>query len=223
MTIVIAPSILSANFRQLADDIRAAEQGGADWIHVDVMDGSFVPNISYGPMIVDVVRSVTRLPIDVHLMIVQPERHLQAFADAGANNLTVHFETCPHIHRTLQNIRELGMSPAMVINPGTPVSCLRELTLDFDQILLMTVNPGFGGQAFIETMPDKIRRTKTLLENTGSTATIQVDGGISEETIKACHEAGATNFVAGSAIFHHPDGIAAGITALRKALRSQGI
>lgn len=221
MSTIIAPSILSADLNHLGDDVRQAVDGGADWIHVDVMDGSFVPNITFGPEIVKAVRRITDLPIDVHLMIVQPERHLQAFADAGTNHITVHYETCPHIHRTLQSIREMGMSPAIVINPGTPVTTLRELTSDFEQVLLMTVNPGFGGQSFIETMYDKIRRTKALLEATGSRATIQVDGGISSETIKACHEAGATNFVAGSAIFNYKDGIPAGIQALRDALEGR--
>jgi ribulose-phosphate 3-epimerase len=218
MTIIIAPSILSADLNHLANDIIQAEEAGADWIHVDVMDGQFVPNISFGPNIVRAVRKVTQLPIDVHLMIVEPERHLQAFADAGTNHLTVHFETCPHIHRTLQSIKEMGLSPGIVINPGTPVSTLRELIHDFDSVLIMTVDPGFGGQDFIETMYDKIRRTKTLLEETGSKAHIQVDGGISAKTIKACYDAGATNFIAGSAIFKHDQGIAAGINALRDAL-----
>ena len=144
------------------------------------------PNITFGPNVVKAVRKVTDLPIDVHLMIVNPERHLKAFADAGANHITVHVETCPHIQRTLQTLRELGVSPGLVINPGTPVTFLRELTLDFDLILLMTVNPGFGGQTFIETMVDKIRRTKALLDETGSKAVIQVDGGISSKTIQTC-------------------------------------
>jgi ribulose-phosphate 3-epimerase len=177
-----------------------------------------VPNISFGAMIVKAVRRVTHLPIDVHLMIVEPEKHLQAFADAGTNHLTVHYETCPHIHRTLQTIREMGMSPGIVVNPGTPINTLEELTQDFEKVLLMTVNPGFGGQDFIETMIDKIHRTKLLLEEKRSTASIQVDGGISASTIKACYKAGATNFVAGSAIFNHRDGIAAGILALRNAI-----
>jgi ribulose-phosphate 3-epimerase len=218
MSTIIAPSILAADLSQLGDQVRQAVDAGADWIHVDVMDGSFVPNITFGPDIVKTVRKVTDLPIDVHLMIVNPERHLQTFADAGANHITVHFETCPHIQRTLQTLREMDVSPGLVINPGTPVTFLRELTLDFDLILLMTVNPGFGGQSFLETMVDKIRRTKALLDATGSEAMIQVDGGISSETIRTCYDAGATNFVVGSSIFRHPDGIAAGINALWDAL-----
>ena len=217
---IIAPSILAADFTQLGNQVRQAADAGADWIHVDVMDGSFVPNITFGPNVVKAVRKVTDLPIDVHLMIVEPEQHLQAFADAGANNITVHFETCPHIHRTLQTIRELGVSPSIVINPGTPVTFLRELTLDFDMVLLMSVNPGFGGQSFIETMPDKIHRTKKLLEATGSQATIQVDGGITSKNIRECYNAGATNFVVGSGVFKHKDGIPAALQALWDALEN---
>jgi ribulose-phosphate 3-epimerase len=183
------------------------------------MDGSFVPNITFGPNIVKTVRKITRLPIDVHLMIVNPECHIQNFAEAGANHITVHYETCPHIQRTLESIRELDVSPAIVINPGTPVSTLRELTHDFDMVLLMTVNPGFGGQSFLPGMYDKIRSTKILLDETGSQAQIQIDGGVDQDTIKACYQAGARNFVAGSAIFGHQDGISAGIKALREALR----
>jgi len=215
---IIAPSILSADLSQLGNQVQQAVQAGADWIHVDVMDGSFVPNISFGPSIVKTLRQVTDLPLDVHLMIVEPDGHLKAFAEAGADHLTVHYETCPHIHRTLQNIRDLGVSPGITLNPGTPVTDLRELTHDFNHILLMTVNPGFGGQSFIPTMLDKIRRTKALLEATGSEAIIQVDGGIDHATIRGCFEAGATNFVSGSSIFNHPDGIAAGIDTLRAAL-----
>jgi len=219
MSVIIAPSILAADINHLGDQIREVAAAGADWIHVDVMDGSFVPNISFGPNIVKAVRRITTLPIDVHLMIDTPERHLQAFADAGTNHITVHYETCPHIHRTLQRIREMGMAPGIVINPGTPVHTLSELTHDFEKVLIMTVNPGYGGQAFIETMVNKIRRTKALLQETGSNAHIQVDGGIDKDTIKACYEAGATNFVVGTSIFKYQDGIAAGIKALRDALQ----
>lgn len=219
MSIIIAPSILAADMNHLAEQVEQAEKAGADWIHVDVMDGRFVPNITFGPMIVKAIRRITTLPIDVHLMIVEPEKHLQAFADAGADHLTVHYETCPHIHRTLQSIREMGMAPGIVINPGTPVETLRELTHDFEKVLIMTVNPGFGGQAFIESMTEKITRTKNLLEATNASAAIQVDGGITSETIKLCYDAGATNFIAGSSIFRHPQGIAAGIQALRDAVK----
>lgn len=218
MSIIIAPSVLSADMKKLGEQVQQADQAGADWIHVDVMDGSFVPNITFGPMIVKAIRQVTDLPIDVHLMILNPERHLQAFADAGTNHLTVHYETCPHIHRTLQTIRKLGMSPAIVLNPGTPINTLTNLTHDFDMLLLMTVNPGFGGQTFIQTMLEKIQRARSLFKQTGTNAHIQVDGGISSKTIKACYDAGATNFVAGSAIFNHKQGISAGINALRDAL-----
>ncbi len=218
MSIIIAPSILASDINQLGDQVRQAEAGGADWIHIDVMDGRFVPNISFGPLIVRAVRRVTNLPIDVHLMILEPERHLEAFAEAGTDHITVHYETCPHIHRTLQTIQEMGMGPGIVINPGTPITTLEELTHDFEKVLLMTVNPGFGGQTFIETMIDKIYRTKGLLDSKDSTATIQVDGGITAETIRSCYLAGATNFVAGSSIFRYKDGIAAGIKALRQAV-----
>jgi len=219
MSVIIAPSLLAADINHLSDQVQEVVAAGANWIHVDVMDGNFVPNISFGPNIVNAVRKITSLPIDVHLMIVQPERHLQAFANAGADHITVHYETCPHIHRTLQTIREMGKSPGIVINPGTPMSVLRELTHNFDSVLLMTVNPGFGGQAFIETMVDKIRRTKKLLQETESTASIQVDGGIDSSTIKACYEAGATNFVVGTSIFKNKEGISAGIQSLRDALQ----
>lgn len=219
MSVIIAPSILAADLTNLGDQVQQAVDGGADWIHVDVMDGRFVPNITFGPNVVKALRKITNLPIDVHLMIVEPERHLRAFADAGANHITVHYETCPHIHRTLQTIREMSISPAIVINPGTPMEILRELTHDFDTVLIMTVNPGFGGQSFINETLDKIRRTKTLLTETGSTAQIQVDGGVDNSTIRACFEAGARNFIAGTAIFGHKDGIAAGITELHNALQ----
>ena len=157
MSITISPSILSADFSKLAEEIRQCELGGADCIHVDVMDGRFVPNISFGPKIVKTCRALTKLPLDVHLMIVEPEKHLEAFAKAGADQISVHYETCPHIHRTLQTIRELGVSPGVAINPGTAVNCLREIIHMFELVLIMTVNPGFGGQSFIPQSLDKIR------------------------------------------------------------------
>ncbi|MFU8826028.1 MAG: ribulose-phosphate 3-epimerase [Brevefilum sp.] len=218
MSYIIAPSILAADLRCFEDQVNQAVKAGADWIHVDVMDGSFVPNITFGPNIVKTLRKITTLPIDVHLMIEKPERHLRAFAEAGADLITIHYETCPHIQRSLENIRELGVTPGIVINPGTPVGMLREVVHDVEKVLIMTVNPGFGGQSFMPSMLDKIRRTKSLLEETGSQAHIQVDGGVDSQTITACYQAGATNFVAGSSVFGHKNGIAAGIKALREAL-----
>lgn len=219
MNALIAPSILSANLAHLELDIRECETAGADVIHVDVMDGSFVPNITYGPHVVRALRKMTSLPLDVHLMIVEPERHLEAFALAGADVITVHYETCPHIHRTLQSIRELGAKPGITFNPGTPVEPLKLLAGMFDQVLIMSVNPGFGGQSFIPASLDKIRETRRILDEHGSDAIIQVDGGILASTIRPVWEAGARNFVAGTAIFGHPGGITAGISALRHALR----
>ena len=220
MSITISPSILSADFSKLAEEIRQCELGGADCIHVDVMDGRFVPNISFGPMIVKTCRALTKLPLDVHLMIVEPEKHLEAFAEAGADQISVHYETCPHIHRTLQTIRELGVSPGVTINPGTAVNCLREIIHMFELVLIMTVNPGFGGQSFIPQSLDKIRCMRDLLDKTGSKAVIQVDGGIDAGIIADVYQAGARNFVAGTSIFLHPQGIPAGIQALRAAIPS---
>ena len=218
MKTIISPSILSADLTKLGEELRAVQAAGADEIHVDVMDGSFVPNISFGPDIVKAVKASTSLPIDVHLMIVEPEKHLKSFADAGADTITIHYETCPHIHRSLQSIRELGVKAGLTFNPGTPVEPLNLLTDLVDQVLIMSVNPGFGGQKFIPVALDKIRRTAEILREHSSEAIIQVDGGIAEETIRAAYLAGARNFVAGTAIFRHPEGIAAGIKVLKKAL-----
>ena len=218
MKTIISPSILSADLTKLGEELRAVQDAGADEIHVDVMDGSFVPNISFGPDIVKAVKASTSLPIDVHLMIVEPEKHLKSFADAGADTITIHYETCPHIHRSLQSIRELGVKAGLTFNPGTPVEPLSLLTDLVDQVLIMSVNPGFGGQKFIPIALDKIRLTAKILQEHGSEAIIQVDGGISAETILSAYLAGARNFVAGTAIFRHPDGIAAGVEVLKKAL-----
>jgi ribulose-phosphate 3-epimerase len=218
MSITISPSILSANFAQLENDLLACEKGGADQIHIDVMDGRFVPNITYGPLIVETCRKVTHLPLDVHLMIVEPERHLEAFAKAGADSITVHVETCPNLHRTLQSLREMDLKVGVSINPATPVESLREVTSMLDMVLVMTVNPGFGGQAFIPESLDKVRRMRRMLDELASAAEIQVDGGINEMTIKDLYQAGARNFVAGSSVFHHERGIIPGIQALRQVL-----
>lgn len=218
MNSLISPSILSADFTNLGVDVRACEKGGADMIHIDVMDGSYVPNITFGPDIVKACRRITNLPLDVHLMIVEPEKHLKNFIDAGADIVTVHFETCPHIHRTLQTIREMGAKAGLTFNPGTPMDSLNYLGDLVDQVLIMSVNPGFGGQKFIPISLEKIAAAKLMLEKWNSEAVIQVDGGISAQTIAEVYQAGARNFVAGTAVFGHPEGIAAGIAALRAAL-----
>ncbi|NLB70526.1 MAG: ribulose-phosphate 3-epimerase [Chloroflexi bacterium] len=218
MDVLIAPSILSANLTNLGADLRACEAGGADAIHIDVMDGSYVPNITFGPDIVRACKRITDLPLDVHLMIVEPERHIKTFVDAGADIITVHYETCPHIHRTLQTIREMGVKAGLTFNPGTPVNAINYLGDLIDQVLIMSVNPGFGGQKFIPASLRKISVVKQLLSEWDSNAMIQVDGGISVETIAEVFQSGARNFVAGTAVFAHPNGIAAGIAALRAAL-----
>ncbi|MFZ3069980.1 MAG: ribulose-phosphate 3-epimerase [Anaerolineaceae bacterium] len=218
MNALISPSILSANLTNLIDDLRECEIAGADAFHIDVMDGRFVPNITFGPTIVRACKSSTSLPLDVHLMIVEPEKHLEAFAEAGADMITVHYETCPHIHRTLQSIRDLGVKPGITFNPATPLDGLRYLAGMFDMVLIMSVNPGFGGQEFIPATLTKIQDLRLLLDEIGSDAIIQVDGGIDARTIGPVYAAGGRNFVAGTAVFGHPGGITAGMESLRQAL-----
>jgi ribulose-phosphate 3-epimerase len=213
----IAASILSADFAQLGQQVAQAEAGGADYIHVDVMDGHFVPNITIGPLVVRAVRRVTSLPLDVHLMIKSPERCLADFCAAGANGLTVHVETCPHLHRTIQQIKDLGCWAGVTLNPSTPVSCLEEILPYVDLVLVMTVNPGFGGQSFIEGTLSKIRRVRAMLEEIGSKAELEVDGGIDDATTPLVVKAGATVLVAGSAIFGAEGGIADAIARIRNA------
>ena len=205
MPIRIAPSILSADFGRLADEVRAVEAAGADWIHVDVMDGRFVPNITIGPLVVEAVRKVTRLPIDAHLMIVEPERYVEAFAKAGANLISVHAEVSPHLHRTIQAIRAAGARPSVALNPSTPLDCLEYVLGDVDMVLLMTVNPGFGGQSYIPAVTEKVRRLRRMADERGQELEIEVDGGVKASTVGEVARAGANVFVAGTAVFGAKD------------------
>lgn len=197
----IAPSILSADFANLQRDIEFVEKHGADYIHVDVMDGQFVPNITFGPAVVQAIRPITKLPLDVHLMIVNPERFIHEFAKAGADIIGVHIEATPHLHRAIQMIKAENVKAEVVINPGTPVEAIKYVLPLVDQILVMTVNPGFGGQSFLPEMADKIRELAKLKEQYGYHYDIEVDGGIDDQTIRVCAEAGANVFVAGSYIY----------------------
>ena len=214
--VTIAPSILSADFARLAEDIAKVEAAGADWLHIDVMDGHFVPNLTIGPPVVEAIRKVTKLPLDVHLMVTNPARLIDAFVSAGADWLTVHVETEPHLHRLISHIRELGVKPGVVLNPATPLNSLEEILPEVDLVLLMSVNPGFGGQKFIPATVDKIRRLIDQIEQRGYSALIEVDGGINPFNAPQVVHAGADVLVAGSAIFGSGD-LNRAITGLRQA------
>jgi ribulose-phosphate 3-epimerase len=219
----IAPSILAADFACLSEAIQSAEVAGADYIHVDVMDGHFVPNITIGPPVVQCLRRVTDLPLDVHLMIDDPIKYIPAFAEAGADGLTVHIEAAPHIHSALQQIRRLGIRPGITLNPGTPASAVSEILPDVDLVLVMTVNPGFGGQEFIERTLGKVQQLRDMLDSIGSEADLEVDGGIYPETAERAVAAGATVLVAGTAIFRAQEGVVAAVKTIREAaLRGEG-
>ena len=205
MNAIIAPSILSADFARLGQEITAVEQAGADWIHVDVMDGHFVPNITLGPMVVEAARKTTALPLDVHLMIDNPDEFIGEFAKAGADMISVHAETCPHLHRTVELIESSGCRPGVVLNPATPLSCLDWILDRLHFVLLMSVNPGFGGQSFIDASLDKILALRQTVVRHGLSTLIQVDGGVNAQTIGKIAAAGTDVFVAGSAIFKSPD------------------
>jgi ribulose-phosphate 3-epimerase len=216
-TVKIAPSILSADFAHLAKQVEEAEAAGADYIHVDVMDGHFVPNITVGPLVVKALRRVTSLPLDVHLMVEKPEQFLEEFSNAGADIITVHWEACPHIHRSLEKIKRMGKKAGVSINPATPVWVLEEILGEVDLILAMTVNPGFGGQKLIPSTLSKVEKLKRMLSEKGLAPEIEVDGGINEETAPAAVRAGAQILVAGAAVFESPWGIREAIKRIRKA------
>jgi ribulose-phosphate 3-epimerase len=214
---LIAPSILSADFLELKEALAACETAGADWIHIDVMDGHFVPNITMGPFLVETIKRATKLPLDVHLMIEQPENFLEAFAKAGASHLTVHVETCPHLHRTLQMIKSLGCSAGVTLNPGTPVASIEPVLDLADIVLVMSVNPGFSGQSFLPETVSKVSGIRRRLDEIKSSAYLEVDGGITAETLQTMKDAGANVFVSAHSVFNYPEGIEAGIAALREA------
>jgi ribulose-phosphate 3-epimerase len=217
---LISASILASDFSRLGEQIHEAELAGADWIHVDVMDGHFVPNLTVGPIIVEACRKVTKLPLDVHLMVESPENLLPAFANAGSSILSVHVEACPHLHRTIQTIHELGCKAGVVLNPATPVDLVRPIMAMVDLVLVLSVNPGYAGQTFLPEVLPKLSDLRRQLEINNQSVWLEIDGGINASTIPLAREAGANVFVAANAIFKHPDGIASGIHQLRSQLSS---
>lgn len=215
----VAPSVLSADFGRLGEQVAEAARGGADWIHLDVMDGRFVPNLTFGPPVIEALRSFTDIPFDVHVMAQDPGSLVPALVDAGADYVTVHAEAVVHLHRTVAQIKDRGARAGVALNPATPFSAVAELVSDVDLLLVMSVNPGFGGQKFIAGSLDKIRRARRELDEAGSRAELEVDGGVSASNATDVCRAGATVIVAGSAVFNHPSGVAAGIGAIRSAAR----
>ncbi len=214
----LAPSILTADFGSLQEAILAAEHGGADLLHLDVMDGRFVPNITFGPLVVEAAHRITQLPLDVHLMIEEPERYLEAFAKAGANIMTIHLEACRHLHRAVQQIVDLGCQVGVALNPSTPIESIREIAPFVDQVLVMSVNPGFGGQRFIQTMTSKLRRTRKLLDEYNPTCDLEVDGGIGIDNIRDVQRNGANVIVVGSAVYNSDRSVGENLTALRACI-----
>lgn len=214
---IIAPSILSSDILRLGEDLRTCQSAGADWVHIDVMDGHFVPNLTMGPFIVAAAKRGTDLPLDVHLMVEKPETLLESFAGAGADHLTVHVETCPHLHRTLQHIKSLGCKAGVTLNPGTPVESIFPVLHLVDLVLVMSVDPGFSGGTYIPETVSKVAVIRHKLDEIGSSAWLEVDGGITPKTLPEMKAAGANAFVSATAIFNHPQGIAAGIAELREA------
>jgi ribulose-phosphate 3-epimerase len=204
-TVRIAPSLLSADFGKLAEDLAMLEAGGADWLHVDVMDGVFVPNLTFGVKVIETCRKLTKLPLDVHLMVVEPEKYFDSFVKAGASTLTIHVEAAPHLHRQVMRIKELGAMAGVTLNPATSIETVREVAAEIDLLLVMSVNPGFGGQRFIASSVAKIARARAILDEARGNALLEVDGGIARDTIAKCWKAGADTFVAGNAIFAATD------------------
>lgn len=217
--VLVAPSILSADFARLGEEVEAIEKAGADWVHVDVMDGRFVPNLTIGPPVVKALRRVTKLPLDVHLMIVEPERYLEAFAEAGADTITIHVEACTHLQRALCHIRALGKRASVTLNPSTHEDTLRYVIDVVDQVLVMSVNPGFGGQTFLHSVLPKVRAIRAMIDATGRPIDLEIDGGITKETAPLAIDAGARVLVAGSAVFGGGGDYAPAIAALRGSAR----
>lgn len=219
MTLKISPSVLSADFTQLGDQIKQAEDGGADVIHVDVMDGHFVPNITMGPFIVEAIKRAARVPLDVHLMIEQPQRYFSEFVDAGADSLSIHVEACPHIHRNIQQIKALGTRAGVAINPGTPLAAIEPVLPDVDIVLMMTVNPGFGGQTFIDASYERLKAVRASLTTLGSQADVGVDGGVTFENAAQIANAGGNLLIAGSTVFSSDKPISDAVQALHTVVK----